>query len=297
MSIDKLQRFSGLALIQVPTLHDDTDDVLVWRDMEGIFRPFSVACAWDSIRLRDDVVDWFHVVWLQMRGLSGMDVIPPRLADVVSFLVLISKGRSVTSVVSRLLLAATSYYLWIERNLRLFRKKKSTVSQLVEAIVSCSPDACYLQVQEGFFPLGFFLGRSFKEADSDLLRKQTHLCYGLSWTPLLFVYQAVQLEVNVTTDRTEATNRSEPNPTYFGPVLGPPFKSNSVTSPVLCKTHQYALFEDRTDEPNRPTGQVLVWCLGQICFGPVWCSALVVAHAHVTMASTIRLISHTALLV
>ncbi|GJU93323.1 hypothetical protein Tco_1318079 [Tanacetum coccineum] len=112
----------------VPTLHDDTDDVLVWRDMEGIFRPFSV--------------------WLQMRGLSGMDVIPPRLADVVSFLILISKGRS----------------------------GRRSLQSLVEAIVSCSAEACYLQVQEGerctlfsfskVFPTRFFLGRSFKETDS-----------------------------------------------------------------------------------------------------------------------------------
>ncbi|GJW82875.1 hypothetical protein Tco_0156020 [Tanacetum coccineum] len=58
-SIFKPKWESGL----VPVIHDDIDNVLVWRDLGGAFRSFSVACAWDSIILRADVVDWFHVIW------------------------------------------------------------------------------------------------------------------------------------------------------------------------------------------------------------------------------------------
>ncbi|GKB74114.1 hypothetical protein Tco_0935526 [Tanacetum coccineum] len=64
------------------------------------------------------------------------DVIPPLLTYVVSFLIPISKGRSVISVVSRILLAATTYYLWNEGNSRLFKKKTLTVPQLFEVIIS-----------------------------------------------------------------------------------------------------------------------------------------------------------------
>ncbi|GJU18554.1 hypothetical protein Tco_1146520 [Tanacetum coccineum] len=32
----------------------------VW---DGVLRPFSVACAWDTIRTRDDIVNWYNVVW------------------------------------------------------------------------------------------------------------------------------------------------------------------------------------------------------------------------------------------
>nr|GEV07464.1 reverse transcriptase domain, reverse transcriptase zinc-binding domain protein [Tanacetum cinerariifolium] len=73
---------------------------------------------------------------MQVRSLFGMDIIPPRLANVMGFLIPISKGRSVVNVVPRLLLAATSYYLWCERNSRLFKKKSSTVPQIIEVITA-----------------------------------------------------------------------------------------------------------------------------------------------------------------
>ncbi|GJW73978.1 reverse transcriptase domain, reverse transcriptase zinc-binding domain protein, partial [Tanacetum coccineum] len=157
---------------------------------------------WDSLRLRADVIDWYHVVWfshcipqhdihlwlvvkekletrdrlrqwdvgpstdlnllscplydmvphshsnlffecsfssqfwMHVKSLADMDTIPPRLTDVMDFLIPISKGRSVVSVISRLLLGASSYYLWGERNARLFKKKTSTVLQIIEAITA-----------------------------------------------------------------------------------------------------------------------------------------------------------------
>ncbi|GJX60854.1 reverse transcriptase domain-containing protein [Tanacetum coccineum] len=60
---DWLDRIMGLTSIPVPNLSVDCDDVLLWLDLEGNLRPFSVACAWDSLHSRADVVDWFHVIW------------------------------------------------------------------------------------------------------------------------------------------------------------------------------------------------------------------------------------------
>ncbi|GKF78934.1 reverse transcriptase domain, reverse transcriptase zinc-binding domain protein, partial [Tanacetum coccineum] len=74
-------------------------------------------------------------VWIQVCGRLGMGAIPPRLEDVFSFLLLICKGVGF-NVISRLLLGATSCYLWNERNSRLFKKKSSTVPQIVEVIIS-----------------------------------------------------------------------------------------------------------------------------------------------------------------
>nr|GEZ84486.1 reverse transcriptase domain, reverse transcriptase zinc-binding domain protein [Tanacetum cinerariifolium] len=70
-------------------------------------------------------------VWLKVRSLSCMDGIPPRLADILAFIIPISKGRSFPSIIARLVLAASAYFLWRERNLRLFQKKTMTVDQLV----------------------------------------------------------------------------------------------------------------------------------------------------------------------
>ncbi|PWA66140.1 reverse transcriptase domain, Reverse transcriptase zinc-binding domain protein [Artemisia annua] len=197
-----LPKYPTLFTLPVPTILHDTNDTLVWRDLDGNHRRFSVACAWESLRTRADVVEWFHIpwfshciprqaihlwlvirqklktqdrlresdvgpdvdlsliscllcetvpdthphlffecpfsmqVWFQVRGLSGMDSIPPLLEDVITFLIPISKGRSVASIISRLILAATTYDIWLERNTRLFKRKKSAVAEVVQVIVS-----------------------------------------------------------------------------------------------------------------------------------------------------------------
>ncbi|GJZ47604.1 reverse transcriptase domain, reverse transcriptase zinc-binding domain protein [Tanacetum coccineum] len=101
---------SGFSLID--SVHDPISNG-AWRWPSD--SSFSVACAWDSIILRADVVDWFHVIWFphcvsqhaihmwlvinqklktqyrlrqwnvwnHVHILLGMNVIPPRLADAV----------------------------------------------------------------------------------------------------------------------------------------------------------------------------------------------------------------------
>ncbi|GJU72741.1 hypothetical protein Tco_1264146 [Tanacetum coccineum] len=161
-----------MAQLHVPLLLDDIDDVILWRDRNGVLRPFSMACAWDTTRSRADIVNWLrqwdvspsidlnllrcslcdlvpdshdHLffecvfssqVWSKVRVLCGMDSIPPRLIDVTTFINPISKGKMVVSILSRLVLADTSYYIWMERNGRLFKKKTSSPDQIVDVIIS-----------------------------------------------------------------------------------------------------------------------------------------------------------------
>ncbi|GJT01665.1 reverse transcriptase domain, reverse transcriptase zinc-binding domain protein [Tanacetum coccineum] len=75
-------------------------------------------------------------VWSKVHVLCGMDVIPPRLINVTTFIIPISKGKTAVSIISRLVLAATSYYIWMERNGRLFKKKTSSPDQIVDVIIS-----------------------------------------------------------------------------------------------------------------------------------------------------------------
>ncbi|GKC91500.1 reverse transcriptase domain, reverse transcriptase zinc-binding domain protein [Tanacetum coccineum] len=180
---------SRLAQIKVPLLLDDIDDVILWRDRDGVLRPFLVAYVWDTIRTRAVIVKLYDVVWFphriphyaihlwlvfkqklktqdrprqwdvgssidlnllrcplcdlvpdshdhlffecafssqvwsKVRVLCGMDTILPRLIDITSFINPISKGKMLISILSRLVLAASSYYIWLERNGRLFKKK------------------------------------------------------------------------------------------------------------------------------------------------------------------------------
>ncbi|GKF13420.1 reverse transcriptase domain, reverse transcriptase zinc-binding domain protein, partial [Tanacetum coccineum] len=75
-------------------------------------------------------------VWSKVRALCGMDSIPPRLIDVTTFINHISKSKTAVSILSRLVLATTSYYIWLERNGRLFKKKTSSPDQIVDVIIS-----------------------------------------------------------------------------------------------------------------------------------------------------------------
>ncbi|GJR59888.1 putative gag-pol polyprotein [Tanacetum coccineum] len=75
-------------------------------------------------------------VWLKIRILCGMDSIDARMDDILAFLIPISKGRSVVSIIARVVVAATAYFLWKERNSRLFSKKILSIDNLVESICS-----------------------------------------------------------------------------------------------------------------------------------------------------------------
>ncbi|GJV70935.1 reverse transcriptase domain, reverse transcriptase zinc-binding domain protein [Tanacetum coccineum] len=196
--LELLSRFPIVAQLEVPLLLDDIDNVILWRDRDGVMRPFSVACAWDTIRIRADIVNWYNVVWFphciprhaihmwlvfqqklktqdrlrqwdvspnidlnllrcplcdlvhhlffecafsshvwsKVRVFCGMDSIPPRLIDVTTFINPISKGKMTVSILSRFVLAATSYYIWLERNRRLSKKKTSSPDQIVDVIIS-----------------------------------------------------------------------------------------------------------------------------------------------------------------
>nr|GEX73376.1 hypothetical protein [Tanacetum cinerariifolium] len=56
--LDWLSRSPIMAQLQVPLLLDDIDDIILWRDRDGVLRHFSMACAWDTIRTRADIVNW-----------------------------------------------------------------------------------------------------------------------------------------------------------------------------------------------------------------------------------------------
>ncbi|GJV00358.1 putative gag-pol polyprotein [Tanacetum coccineum] len=60
---DWSSRFLNVVNIHVPEINNDLDDEFVWRDVRGVFQRFSVARAWNSLRLRVDVVDWYHFIW------------------------------------------------------------------------------------------------------------------------------------------------------------------------------------------------------------------------------------------
>ncbi|GJX04065.1 hypothetical protein Tco_0189981 [Tanacetum coccineum] len=146
---------SGFGLSDLCEFNRSLDDACIWSDTDkqeletqDRLQQWDVGPNTDLNLLRFPLCDLFpdshsHLffechfsiqVWFQIRGLSGMDMIPPRFANIITFPILISKGRSIVSIIARILLAAMTYYIWIERNSRLFKKKASTILHNVQVI-------------------------------------------------------------------------------------------------------------------------------------------------------------------
>ncbi|GKC11755.1 reverse transcriptase domain, reverse transcriptase zinc-binding domain protein [Tanacetum coccineum] len=131
-------------------IRDDARDTLVWRNIHGNVKKFSVSQVWDDIRHRDSKVNWklkmqdLVPMW-DVSDLLGMDRVKdcaglahytPNVYDIIQSLMPIMKRRTTNSVVAKLVVAAATYYVWQERNWRLFKKGKRSPDQIVECIKS-----------------------------------------------------------------------------------------------------------------------------------------------------------------
>ncbi|GJU98891.1 hypothetical protein Tco_1328162, partial [Tanacetum coccineum] len=98
-----LLKAPDLGLIAVPVLDESCLDLHQWRASNGKLSAFSVSCAWEERRLR---------------GVEPM-----------------AHRRTATSIIGRLVLAASSYFIWLERNNCLFKKVRRSAEELRDIIM------------------------------------------------------------------------------------------------------------------------------------------------------------------
>ncbi|GJU74565.1 retrotransposon protein, putative, ty1-copia subclass [Tanacetum coccineum] len=164
-----LLKAPNLGLIKVPILDEGLIDMPIWRDLNDVFSDFLVRAAWEALRSRDEEVSWYHVVWyshniprhafhfwLVMRNslktqdrvrqwdmgpntdlntICCMELIAPILHDILLHLQPMAHRRTAKSVIGRLLVAAASYYVWVERNNHIFKNTRRTPEELCDAIM------------------------------------------------------------------------------------------------------------------------------------------------------------------
>ncbi|GJR05399.1 integrase, catalytic region, zinc finger, CCHC-type containing protein [Tanacetum coccineum] len=75
-----------------------------------------------------------QVVWNHMKGLADVHSSASTIYDIISYVLPIAKRRSSTSVIAKLVIAASAYFIWQERNWRLFRQSKRNPTQVIECI-------------------------------------------------------------------------------------------------------------------------------------------------------------------
>ncbi|GJW04877.1 reverse transcriptase domain-containing protein [Tanacetum coccineum] len=154
-----LSKYPSLISVAAPMLSNEVDQ-LEWHNSMGVVKHFSVREVWETIRPRSDVVDclptccplcdgpsdshdhlffdcaYSSQIWNEVKSLAGLPNVVGSIVSIVNSLIPIAKRRTIRSVIAKLLVAATSYYIWQERNSRLFANKKRSHGQLTECIKS-----------------------------------------------------------------------------------------------------------------------------------------------------------------
>nr|GFA37932.1 RNA-directed DNA polymerase, eukaryota, reverse transcriptase zinc-binding domain protein [Tanacetum cinerariifolium] len=80
-----------------------------------------------------------------VKGHAGLNASNPNIYDIIQDLLPIVKYRTTVSVIAKLVVAASAYYVWQERNWRLFKKGKRNSDQIVECIVRLKLLSCKLK--------------------------------------------------------------------------------------------------------------------------------------------------------
>nr|GEX45881.1 putative reverse transcriptase domain, reverse transcriptase zinc-binding domain protein [Tanacetum cinerariifolium] len=134
---------------------------------DGMGKPFSVHNVWDSIRPMDNQVPWCDLVWFhacilrhafnmwlifkhRLRtqdclrswevnsdlAIAGLTSVGPSLTSIITHRLPIAKRKSSKSCIGKLVVAVAAYFIWHERNYRVFNKVKQSVTEVVDCILS-----------------------------------------------------------------------------------------------------------------------------------------------------------------
>nr|GEZ63726.1 hypothetical protein [Tanacetum cinerariifolium] len=93
----------------------------------------SVPDSHDHLFFECPLAKW---IWDRVKVCAGLAHYTPNVYDIIQSLMPIMKRRTTNSVVAKLVVAAATYYVWQERNWRLFKKGKRSPDQIVECIKS-----------------------------------------------------------------------------------------------------------------------------------------------------------------
>ncbi|GJS88502.1 putative reverse transcriptase domain-containing protein [Tanacetum coccineum] len=175
--IEWFHKYPLICTIPVLSIRHDKSDYLEWRDSDGVGKPFSVYHVWNSIRPRDneDVADGLPLVcplceaqpdshdhlffecsfssqiWMQMKRFARLLNSSSFLVSIMSHLLPIAKRKSSKSTIGKLVVAAVAYFIWQERNRRLFKKSKRSAKEVIEA--NCGTECIGLEGR-GFLDSG-----------------------------------------------------------------------------------------------------------------------------------------------
>ncbi|GKB75228.1 hypothetical protein Tco_0942123, partial [Tanacetum coccineum] len=77
-----------------------------------------------------------QLVWNHLKSFAGLSSSRPDFNHILSILMPIAKRKSSRSVIAKLVVAASTYFVWQERNNRLFKNNNRSVKQLIKCTTS-----------------------------------------------------------------------------------------------------------------------------------------------------------------
>ncbi|GJR14587.1 reverse transcriptase domain-containing protein [Tanacetum coccineum] len=270
-----LRKAPNLGQLLVPILDEAHLDTPQWRDVNGKFSNFLVKCAWDALRPRGTEVPWYQIMWfshcilrhafhlwLVMRNslktqdrlrkwdigvnsdvnlLRCMEDVSQSFHDIISYSQPMAHRRTAKSIIGRILVAVAAYFIWVERNNRLFKNVRRSPEEIRDIIMV----TVRLKLLTFRFKNKAMLGA--------LVCDMSHSSSGIS---------SLELEVNVIAERLGIRCKSKSvikyrNISTIAPVISyaaPVVETTLVASPTgLCGLVPYSGSDsDSPDEMSSP---------------------------------------------
>ncbi|GJY21338.1 hypothetical protein Tco_0393904 [Tanacetum coccineum] len=159
--IEWFHKYPLLCTIPVPAIRHDKSDYLEWRDSDGVGKTSytlrSLSCM-KRLKTQDMLSHWDVVaglplvcplceaqpdshdhlffecsfssqIWMHMKRFAGLLNSGSSLVSIMSHLLPIAKRKSSKSTIGKLVVAAVAYFIWQERNRRLFKKSKRSAKE------------------------------------------------------------------------------------------------------------------------------------------------------------------------
>ncbi|PWA72453.1 RNA-directed DNA polymerase, eukaryota, Reverse transcriptase zinc-binding domain protein [Artemisia annua] len=129
--VEWVEMYPDLNEIPIPAVDGQSADQTKWKDINGSFVEFSTKQVWKKLCLQNDEVHWHKVhlffeceftkrIWEEMKRKMEDGDMPNSWVNLIEYYGTSPCNNSINSVLKRIILATTVYYIWKERNKRLF---------------------------------------------------------------------------------------------------------------------------------------------------------------------------------
>ncbi|PWA78863.1 RNA-directed DNA polymerase, eukaryota, Reverse transcriptase zinc-binding domain protein [Artemisia annua] len=127
-------RHSFILWMDVNGILKTQDRISRWLNIQDMSCPFCKRCK-DSHSHLFFICNFARRLWERLKIMAKLDDVSNSWAQIISSIVNRPAQNSIWSVIQRLVLGASVYFVWQERNLRLFGVHSRTVEELIKIVI------------------------------------------------------------------------------------------------------------------------------------------------------------------